>query len=135
MSLYRLCVADVMTVDPVTVSVDAPIEQATELMTRYRITGLPVVDHNDRLLGVISQSDLLALQPWMGAVIRGKPDGLKVGEIMSSPALTVPMAASLVEAAKKMRKHDVHRLVAIDDDGGPVGVLSGSDYVTLIAEG
>ncbi len=135
MSLYRLCVADVMTVDPITVRVDAPIEQATQLMTRYRITGLPVVDNHDRLLGVISQSDLLALQPWMAAVIRGKPDGLKVGEIMSSPALTVPMAASLVEAARTMREHAVHRLVAIDDDGDPVGVLSGSDYVAVIAEG
>jgi CBS domain-containing protein len=135
MSLYRLCVADVMTVDPVTVRVDAPIEVAGELLSRYRITGLPVVDDHDRLVGVVSQSDLLALQPWMRAVVRGKPDGLKVGEIMSSPALTVPMTASLVEAARQMRENAVHRLVAIDDDGDPVGVLSGSDYVALVAEG
>jgi CBS domain-containing protein len=135
MSLYRLAVADVMTMDPITIHVDAPIEEAAALMTGYRITGLPVVDERERLVGVVSQSDLLAIEPLMRAAVRGKPDGLRVGEVMSSPALTVPMSASLVESARIMRDHTVHRLVALDDEGAPVGVLSGSDYVALIAEG
>ena len=135
MSLYRMCVADVMTMDPITVHDEAPIEEAAELLTRYRITGLPVVDANDRLVGVVSQSDLLAIQPLVSAVVRGKRDGLRVGEVMTSPALTVPMSASLVEGARIMRDNTVHRLVALDDDGAPVGVLSGSDYVAVVAEG
>ena len=135
MSLYRLSVADVMTMDPITVRNDAPIEEATELLTRYRITGLPVVDANERLVGVISQSDLLALQPLLRAAVRGKPDGLRVGEVMSSPPLTVSMSASLVEGARIMHQNAVHRLVALDDEGAPLGVLSGSDYVALLAEG
>jgi CBS domain-containing protein len=135
MSLYRLAVADVMTMDPITIHAAAPVEEAVELLTAYRITGLPVVDERERLVGVVSQSDLLAIQPLIRAAVRGKPDGLKVGEVMSSPALTVPMSASLVEGARIMRDNAVHRLVALDDDGNPVGVLSGSDYVSLVAEG
>lgn len=135
MSLYRLSVADVMTMDPITVRHDASIEEASELLTKYRITGLPVVDGNERLVGVISQSDLLAIQPLFRAAVRGKPDGLRVGEVMSSPPLTVPMSASLVEGARIMHENGIHRLVALDDDGAPVGVLSGSDYVGVIAEG
>lgn len=135
MSLYRLTVADVMTIDPVVVHDEAPIAEASRLLAAYRITGLPVLDRNDRLVGVVSQTDLLAIEPLLGAVVRGQRDGLRVGEIMSSPPLTVPMSASLVEAARIMRDGRVHRLVAVDDEGEPVGVLSGSDYVALIAEG
>jgi CBS domain-containing protein len=54
---------------------------------------------------------------------------------MSSPPLTVPMTASLVEAARIMHDARVHRLVALDDEDEPVGVLSASDYVTLVADG
>ena len=134
MTLHRLTVADVMTVDPITVREDAPIEAATQLLSSYHVTGLPVLDQHDRLVGVVSRTDLLAIEPWLRAVVRGKPDGLRVGEIMTSPAVTVPMSASLVEAARLMRDSMVHRLVAIDDDGRPVGILSGSDYVALAAE-
>ena len=135
MSLYRLTVADVMSVDPIVVHDDAPIEEAIELLGENHITGLPVLDANDHLVGVVSQTDLLAIQPWLSAMVRGKPAGLRVGEIMSSPAITVPMSASLVEAARVMREYNVHRVVALDDENDPVGVLSGSDYVALVAEG
>jgi len=83
----------------------------------------------------VSRTDVLALQPWLGAVIRGRANGLRVGEIMSSPAITVPMTTSLVETAQLMRDRRVHRLVAVDDDHDPVGVLSGTDFVALVAEG
>ena len=56
-----LRVADLMTIDPVAVSVDASIEDAEELLRQHRITGLPVVDPNGTLVGVISQTDLLYL--------------------------------------------------------------------------
>ena len=136
MSLYRLCVADVMSFDPVVVRADAPIEDAEELLETNRISGLPVVDAAGSLVGVISQTDLLRLAHHsIGDILRARPDGLRVGEVMSSPPLTVAMTASLVEAARVMRDAHVHRLVALDDESDPVGVLSASDYVTLIAEG
>lgn len=136
MSLYRLCVADVMSFDPVLVRADAPIEDAEELLEANHISGLPVVDAAGALVGVISQTDLVRLaRHSIGDILRARADGLRVGEVMTSPPLTVPMTASLVEAARIMHEARVHRLVALDDAAQPVGVLSASDYVTLVAEG
>jgi len=136
MSLYRLCVADVMTFDPIVVRADAPIEEAEDLLEANRVSGLPVVDGGGALVGVISQTDLVRLAHHsISDILRARPDGLRVGEVMTSPPLTVAMTASLVEAARTMRDAHVHRLVALDDEGDPVGVLSASDYVSLVAEG
>ncbi len=136
MSLYQLCVADVMSFDPIVVRVDAPIEDAEALLEANHVSGLPVVDNGGGLVGVISQTDLLRIAHHsIGDILRARPDGLRVGEVMTSPPLTVPMTASLVEAARLMHDAQVHRLVALDDDNEPVGVLSASDYVTLVAEG
>ena len=66
-----LRVADLMTIDPVTVAFDATIEKAEDLMRRHRVTGLPVVDEAGRLIGVISQTDILYLDvPAVQALIR-----------------------------------------------------------------
>ena len=130
-----LVVADVMTVDPISVAPDASIETAERLLRVNQISGLPVVDDDGELLGVISQTDLLlAGSPSIGAALRNRPNGLRVGELMSSPAITVPLGASLHDAACRMRDARVHRLVAVDDDGRPIGVLAAMDFVNLFAE-
>ncbi len=136
MSLYRLCVADVMSFDPIVVRTDARIDEAEDLLEANHVSGLPVVDAAGALVGVISQTDLVRLAHHsIGDILRSRPDGLRVGEVMTSPPLTVPMTASLVEAARTMRDARVHRLVALDDEDEPVGVLSATDYVALIADG
>lgn len=130
-----LQVADVMTIDPVTVAMDASIETAERLLRANHISGLPVLGVDGGLVGVISQTDLiLAGSPSIEAALRNRPSGLRVGELMSSPAITVPMTASIHEAACQMHEARVHRLVAVDDNGHPVGVLSAMDFVTLFAE-
>lgn len=129
-----MTVADAMTFDPIVVRVDASIEEAQHELQSRHITGLPVVDEHGTLVGVISQTDLLREMPSAGAMLRGRPSGLRVGELMTSPPITVSMTASLVEAARAMRTNAVHRVVVLDDDR-PIGVLSASDYVALIADG
>lgn len=131
----RLLVADVMTIDPIVVPEDAPVEEASHLLTAFSVSGLPVVDHTGALVGVISQSDLVAIQDApIGRLIRAETSGICVGELMTSPAITIPMIGSLVEAATLMRDRRVHRLVALDDDGHPTGVLSAFDFVVLYAD-
>ena len=131
-----LVVADVMTIDPVTVGPDASIETAERFLRVNQISGLPVVDDDGALLGVISQTDLLlAGSPSIGAALRNRPNGLRVGELMSSPALTVSLTTAIHDAACRMRDARVHRLVVVDDGDHPVGVLSAMDFVTLFAEG
>jgi CBS domain-containing protein len=135
MDTIRLLVADVMTIDPVVIHVDASLEEAARLLHANSITGLPVVDDGGTLVGVISQTDLLTVMDTpVGRLIRTRPSGLRVGELMSSPAVTIPLTSGLVEAARVMVESRVHRLVATDDAGHPIGVLSAIDFVALYAE-
>jgi CBS domain-containing protein len=135
MDRKQLLVADVMTIDPVVVRIDASLEEAAHLMRSYSITGLPVIDGGGALVGVISQTDLVAVQDSpIGRLIRTNSSGLRVGELMTSPAVTIPITGSLDEAARLMLDRRVHRLVAIDDAGHPVGLLSSIDFVALYLE-
>lgn len=135
MDTNGLLVADLMTIDPVVVADDASLEDAAHLLSAYSITGLPVVNRQGALVGVISQTDLVAMQDSsIGRAVRTHQSGLRVGELMTSPAVTVPMTGGLDEAARLMLDHHVHRLVAVDDAGHPVGVLSAIDFVALYAE-
>jgi CBS domain-containing protein len=131
-----LTVADIMTLDPVVISSDAPLEAAEHLMRERRISGLPVVDIHERLVGVISRTDLLddGSAP-LAFLLRRRPTGLRVGELMTSPAVTTSLSSPLVEAARLMRDNRIHRVVAIDETGRPVGVLAASDFVALYADG
>ena len=133
---FDLRVADLMTIDPVVVAVDATIEEAEELLRRNRITGLPVVDSDGRLVGVISQTDLLYLDvPAVQALIRHHERGVRVGEVMSTPPVTIDGGATLLAAARTMVDEHFHRLVAVDGTGRPIGVISAMDFVGLYAEG
>jgi CBS domain-containing protein len=132
----QLCVADLMTLDPVVVEESQPVDDAKELLERYRISGLPVVDDQHRLVGVISHTDLMgATTPHVSDLIRRRWAQLRVGELMSSPPITVGLSTSVRSAAALMTNEHVHRLVATNPQGVPVGVLSASDIVALVAEG
>lgn len=131
-----LRVADLMTIDPITISVDASIEHGEELLRHNRITGLPVVDLAGRLVGVISQTDLLYLAvPAVQALIRHRERGIRVGEVMSSPPVTIEGTATVRDAARRMSDQRLHRLVVVDEHGRPTGVISAMDFVALVAEG
>lgn len=128
-------VADLMTIDPVSIGPDAWITDAERLMELYDVTGLPVVEDGGALIGVISQTDLLrdgtdATRPTAKQITR-----LHVADVMTSPAITVDVDTPLVEAAKLMQHKRIHRVVAISKAGHAVGVLSSMDFVRLYAEG
>lgn len=128
-----LVVADIMTLDPIVIAADAPLEDAERLMRERAMSGLPVVDAGGMLVGVISRTEVIedGSIP-MTILLRRMPSGLLVGESMSSPAITVETTDPLIEAARRMRDNRIHRLVAVDDAGRPVGVLS-ADVVALYA--
>jgi CBS domain-containing protein len=131
-----LRVDDLMTIDPFVVAADASIEEAEGLLRRHHISGLPVVNADGRLVGVISQTDLLHLAvPAVQALIRHHPRGIRIGEVMSTPPVTIDGSATLLDAARTMNELHLHRLVAVDDAGRPIGVISAMDFVALVAEG
>lgn len=128
--------AELMTIEPIVVSYDALIEEAERLIRSHHVSGLPVVDQDGVLVGVISQTDLVHLDdPSVRSLIRGASVGIRVGEVMSRPAVTVLLTTTLVEAARLMTQERVHRVVVVDEKDRPLGVLAAMDFVALFAEG
>jgi CBS domain-containing protein len=121
-------VVDLMANDPVVVAADLPVANVAEVLSDYDIGGLPVVDSRGHLMGVISQTDLLA--HWASA--GRSPDAVTVlaRDVMTKPAVTISGSASLREAARLMAEHHVARLVVVGDDADiPLGLISDSDLI------
>ena len=127
-------VGEAMTRGLVTVRGTALLQEAAELMDAHRVHGLPVVDSRGGLVGVLSQTDLLRARvvEHLWTNLRG----LAVRHVMTAPAITIGLHASLDDAADLMERQRVHRLVVVGPDGTtPVGVLSVTDLVHVMANG
>jgi CBS domain-containing protein len=131
----ELVVGDLMTIEPIVIAPDARIEDAEAMLEKHEVTGLPVVDGDARLVGVISQTDLLRGSGDLHSAVRRRYTGLRVADLMTSPPITVDVTTPVVEAARLMRDERVHRVVVVDDADRPLGVLSSMDFVSLYAEG
>lgn len=129
----ELRVRDLMTVEPVTVRDNAPLTVAHRLMRQHGVSGLPVVNVDGDLVGVLSRTDVMAAA---GGHESDAWQGISVTSTMTSPGLEIEADASLAAAAARMEQHHVHRLVVVEPDSGhPIGILSTSDLVRSIAGG
>lgn len=129
----------------VAVPVDTSLKQVAELMLEHRISGLPVVDADGRVLGVISEADVLSGETGgtggQGMIARaravGDPGALSIprtaGEAMSSPAVTIRPDESVMEAAHRIAERGVNRLPVVDEDGRLVGIIARADVVRAFA--
>ncbi len=125
-------VGEAMTRGLVTIRASACLQEAAQLMDAHRVHGLVVVDSTGAVVGVLSQTDLLRARvvEHLWTNLRG----LAVRHVMTAPAITVALHASLDDAAELMEQRRVHRLVVVGSDGiTPVGVLSVSDLVHVMA--
>lgn len=126
-----LRVGNLMTLDPVVIDPDATAAEAESMLKTYRVSGLPVV-RTGEALGVISQSDLVVARS--SGMIAANWPRLRVRHLMSSPAVTVHVDASVRQAAHEMLARHIHRLVVIADDGAPIGVVTPLDLLRSILE-
>jgi CBS domain-containing protein len=125
-------VAELMTPDPIVIQESATVQDAVRMLEEHEISGLPVIDRDGVLVGVISQTDVVRAR----AVdhLWERWPGLRVRHLMHSPALTADPAMSLEDAAQVMERAHVHRLVVVDEDQmTPVGVISTTDLVRALA--
>jgi CBS domain-containing protein len=122
-------VGNLMSVDPVVVDADAPITQAELLIKSYRISGLPVVA-DGVLVGVVSQTDLLNARS--SELIGANWERVRVRHLMSRPAVTVHLNTSVERAARLMLEQHIHRLVVVDEEEAPVGVLTSTDLLRTL---
>jgi CBS domain-containing protein len=126
-------VAELMRTDVKTIGPDATIAEAVELLAEGHVSGLPVVDKHDRIVGVLSSSDILEAEAEATGADRDRLfDNTTVAELMTTtPHLTTP-DLDIREAAQQMLYLDVHRLF-VEQNGALVGVISQSDLVRALA--
>jgi CBS domain-containing protein len=120
-------VGEVMTANPIAIAETASLAEAAGILDSKKISGLPVLDANGILIGVLSQTDLVRARANQHLV--SDWSGLAVGQIMTKPALTIAATASLEEAAKVMEERRVHRLVVTNGAANPIGIISTSDLL------
>lgn len=106
-----------MTRDVLTVRVEDPVDAAVDIIVARRVTGVPVVDGEQRCVGVVTESDILGKR------------GTTVGEIMTANAVTVEEDVSLAEAAEIMLTQRIRRLPVVRADNTLVGLLTRMDLV------
>ena len=109
--------------NPVTIGPDATLEELDEICGQFRISGLPVVDPDLRLLGIITNRDLrfVPVAEWATT---------KVDEVMTPmPLITAPPGISREDATTILRKHKRERLPLVDDQGRLTGLITVKDFV------
>ncbi len=112
-----------MIVDPVTITPDRPISEAMEMMERYHISGVPIVEENGHLVGILTNRDLRFETRW----------NLPISEAMTKDNLiTVPVGTTLSEARAILQRHRVEKLLVVDDGYKLKGLITVKDIQKAI---
>lgn len=122
--------SEFMTSDIVTVSADDSLESVASLLVGRHIRAVPVVDDGRRLVGMVSQSDVLRSESPSGS---GSPPRV-VAEAMTDAVVTVPPTADVCDVSRLMLQHDL-RTVPVVTDGLLVGVVTRDDVLRVVAHG
>ncbi|NJP35126.1 CBS domain-containing protein [Micromonospora thermarum] len=137
-------VGDVMTRDVAAVGEETPYREIVDVLVRRGISGVPVIDGFRRVLGVVSEADLLhkierAGHPDQRRIFEGrrhrsareKADALLARDLMTSPAVTTWPEATITAAARLMEHESVKRLPVLDDLGRLVGIVARGDLLRV----
>jgi CBS domain-containing protein len=134
-----MLVRDVMTTEVVTVEPGTSVKRATELLDQHSVTSLPVVDEQDRLVGVLSEADVLreSLLPdrrrhQIPSQVSGRTVPVRVRDVMSTLPMSIGVEADLAEAAELLVDTEVKSLPVVEHDR-LVGVVSRRDVVAVLA--
>lgn len=112
-----------MIVDPVTIQDNKLVSEALNIMERFKISGVPVVDENGLLAGIITNRDLRFETRF----------DIPVSEVMTpQPLVTVPVGTTLDEAKIKLQKHRIEKLLVVDEDGHLKGLITVKDIQKAI---
>lgn len=135
-------VNEVMTRDVITASPKTTFKEVVRLLEENRVSGLPVVDGGGRLVGVISEADLLnkaekrapdayVLESRRHRLDRSRASALDVGSAMSHEVVTVRPDAPIALAAREMHARGFKRLPVVDAEGRLVGIVSRADVLKV----
>src|SRR5256712_6527063 len=112
-----------MIVDPVTIRPDRPVREALHVMERYHISGVPVVDEDGHLVGIITNRDLRFETRF----------DIPVAEVMTKqPLVSVPVGTTLEQAKAVLQKHRIEKLLVVDGDKRIKGLITVKDIQKAI---
>lgn len=134
-------VREVMTRTVVVAPANAPFKELVRRMHEHRVSALPIVTEDGRLLGIVSEADLLAKRDpdlWEWHLLEGphrradrrKALGHVASDLMSAPPFTVGPAATIGEAAHLMRERSLKHVPVVEADGRLVGMISRVDVLS-----
>jgi len=138
-------IRDVMTTNVISISKYESIVTVANILTEKNISGLPVVDRENRVIGIITQADILSmvgvsrehtfkdlLRYLLGERLPEKKMGDLVGDIMTAPALTIKPDANVAEAVRIMDEKKIRRLTVVDDRNLLIGILTRADILKAV---
>lgn len=140
--------ATIMSRDVIAISPDAPIQEALDLLRSHHVESLPVTDDYARVLGIVTQTDLLEKAAWDHrgprldrrhrlrlTLFRGRAPKGGVEDIMTAPVTTVTPDMPLADVVRLMARTGLHHLPVVDAAEKLCGIISQSDLiVALLAE-
>ncbi|QUY40441.1 CBS domain-containing protein [Acaryochloris marina] len=152
MAISRPVVKDFMTPDPIAISPTDSLETVIKLLEDHRISGLPVVDDVNHVVGIISEGDLLVRESPMkpplymtllGSVIyfespkqfhqhMQKAFGMLVQDVMTNQPITTQPDMPLTSAANLMLTKKINRLPVVDKDQCLIGIITRHDLVCAL---
>ncbi|MDE5086916.1 MAG: CBS domain-containing protein [Trichodesmium sp. St15_bin1_1] len=148
-------VSDIMSYNPITVKPEMPLKEAIKILAEKRISGLPVVNENGNLVGIVSETDLMwqesgATPPPYIMLLDSiiflenparyekeihKALGETVQDVMTKNPLTTTPDQPLPATAKLMHERNIHRLPVLDENGLVIGILTRGDIIRAMAAG
>jgi len=135
-------VKDVMTTHVVAVRPGAGYKEMAARLRAQRVSAFPVIDDDYRVIGVVSESDLLVKEALAGTVpgvlqgltqrgVRSRVTGLTAADLMTRPAVTIGPDEPVSRAARLMYRKRVKRLPVVSDDGTLIGIVTRSDVLSV----
>jgi CBS domain-containing protein len=141
----EMLVRDVMTTNVISITKYESIMHVANILTEKNISGLPVIDKEQKVIGIITQADILSmvgvgrehtfkdlLKYMLGEPLPERRMGDLVGDIMTSPALTIKPAANIAEAVRIMDEKRIRRLTVVDEKGQLIGILTRADILKAV---
>ena len=117
--------SDIMTRKVFTISPEASVQEAAQLLYQERISGVPVVNADDGIIGIITEADIIS---------KASREGLRVADIMSHEIIAVTEDTPINEIALLLSERKIKR-VPVLSEGKLVGIVSRADIVHAVAEG
>ena len=135
-------VKDVMSTHVIAVRPSAGYKEMAAMLREQRVSAFPVIDDDNKVIGVVSESDLLvkaALEGTVPGVLRGltqrhvrsQVTGLTAADLMTRPAVTIGPDEPVSHAARLMYNKRVKRLPVVSEDGTLIGIVTRSDVLSV----